>query len=169
MQDVAGYHNIQSLLGLSMIFLFTFQFKKCCQHSGQRNISDPNNLTSLMLHLFGIYIPLSPDDDRDEQNTFPPQSPGTGMIYDLGEIKIKTNLWVKWSEVKRYSKYFSASDIWASRISFCWAEYLLSGFSLTVGCGCFLILLTSRSCIEITSCSKIRAGPQSVLQRKQQL
>ena len=72
MQDVAGYHNIQSLLGLPMIFLFIFRFKKCCQHSGQRNISDPNNLTTLMLHLFGIYIPLSTDDDRDEQNTFPP-------------------------------------------------------------------------------------------------
>ena len=162
MQDVAGYHNIQSLLGFPRIFLFISHFQKSTPRS--RNLANIPGVERCLTptiwhHLLGVYSPLSSQhwwwsgwrEHFPSLSASPPQ-PGDDLWWRWEKDKDKTSQW-RALEFKIFP-----SDIWASRISFCWAEYLLSGFSLTVDCGCFLILLTSSSCIEITSCSKIRAG-----------
>ena len=127
-QDGAGYHNIQSILRLHNIFS-SLNTKSTPGIKILPILTRGKYLSvtpTIWHHLFGIYIHSVVSTEGWTQHfspSLPPQA--TGMIYGLGERKIKTKYhWVKWN-----SKYFPTSDIWASRISFCWAEYLLSGLT----------------------------------------
>ena len=168
MQDVAGYHNIQSLLGFPRIFLFIFYFKKIHIfsvnigniHEGEPSLT-PNNLTSFVWHLH------------------PTQQSALMMIEGWTEHfpslpaclpSHRGDLWSRWEKDKDKTVLSEAefkivvTQWYLSREDF----FLLSRIfvirfltdSAGLYCRCFLILLTSSSCIEITSCSKIRAGPQ---------
>ena len=169
MQDVAGYHNIQSLLGFPRIFLFIFAVTKSTPrsgnianiHSGERCLPDPNNLTSFVWHLhptqqsalmmiegwtehFPSLPACLPSHGGDLWSRWEKDKDKT--VLSEAEFKIVVTQW-----------YLSLEDFFLlSRIFV--IRFLTDSAGLY--CRCFLILLTSSSCIEITSCSKIRAGPQ---------
>ena len=134
MQDVAGYHNISSH---SWDFPLYFSFSKLhtplwksCQHSWcwERCLTP-----TIWHHLLSIYSPLSSQhwwwsgwrEHFPSLSASPPQ-PGDDLWWRWEKDKDKTSQW-RPVEFKIFP-----SDIWASRISFCWAEYLLSGFRLTL-------------------------------------